>query len=186
MLEAEKKLMKISRQFNMANLDTFKCQAIGLFVDKYLKESKVSIDPFARNFQGGTYRNDLNPETKAEYHLKARDFLKELTTQRVTADLVIFDPPYSMEQCKRCYESYGYKFTYEDSLYVIRWTKEKDIITQLLPIGGVFLHFGWHSNGMGMKRGFKIEEVLLVSHGGAKNDTICTAERRTNEQLKLW
>lgn len=178
--------MELSRKFGMANLDTFKCQPIGLFVNRYLEESKISIDPFARNFQGATYTNDLNPNTKAEYHLKAEDFLKKLISQGIKADLVIFDPPYSMEQCKRVYESYGYNFTYEDSLYVIRWTKEKDLIIQLLPIDGIFLHFGWHSNGMGINRGFNIEEILLVSHGSAKNDTICTAERRVNEQLKLW
>ena len=91
-----------------------------------------------------------------------------------------------MEQCKRCYESYGYKFTYDDSLYVIRWTKEKDVLSRLIPLGGVFLHFGWHTNGMGMKRGFTIEEILIVSHGSAKNDTLCMAERRTSKQIALF
>ena len=109
-----------------------------------------------------------------------------LVDQKVKADLVVFDPPYSMTQCKRAYENFGYKFTYDDSLYVIRWTREKNLISQLLPKNGVFLHFGWHSNGMGKKRGFHIEEILLVSHGSAKNDTICMAERRTSEQLELF
>jgi len=134
--------MIINRIFAMANLNTFSCQPIGLFVKKYLEKSTVSIDPFARDTDIATYTNDLNPETKAKYHLKAEDFLQELVNQGVKADLVIFDPPYSMEQCKRSYESYGYQFTYEDSLYVIRWTKEKNLISKLLGIGGVFLHFG--------------------------------------------
>ena len=178
--------MDISRTFAMANMNTFDIQPIRLFVERYLDKSKISIDPFSRNKRWATHTNDLNPNTKAQHHLKAKDFLTELVAQEVKADLVIFDPPYSMEQCKRCYESYGYKFTHEDSLYVVRWTKEKDIVDQLLSLNGVFLHFGWHSNGMGKKRNFKIEEILLVSHGGAKNDTICTAERKISEQLKLW
>jgi hypothetical protein len=178
--------MKIYRKFAMANLETFKCPPIKLFVKKYLQNSKISIDPFARDFQGCTYTNDLNPNTKAQYHLKAITFLEELISQGIKADLVVFDPPYSMGQCKRAYESYGYKFTHEDSQYVVRWTKEKNLITQLLELNGVFLHFGWHTNGMGMKRGFTIEEILIVSHGDAKNDTLCTAERRTSEQLVLF
>ena len=170
----------------MANCNTFSCQPIGLFVKKYLEKSLVSIDPFARNTGMATYTNDLNPETSAQYHMKAVDFLLELIKQEVKADLVIFDPPYSMEQCKRSYESHGYEFTYDDSLYVIRWTKEKNLISQLLGKGGVFLHFGWHTNGMGMVRGFTIEEVLIVSHGSAKYDTLCMAERRTSEQIDLF
>lgn len=178
--------MKFRREFAMTNCETFKCQPIGAFVDYYLSSSKISIDPFARNFTGATYTNDLNPATKAQSHMKALDFLEQLRTRGVKGDLVIFDPPYSMEQCKRAYESYGYKFTYEDSLYVIRWTKEKDVVSDLLEKNGVFLHFGWHSNGMGLKRGFRLEELLLVSHGSAKYDTICIAERKTSEQIKLF
>jgi N6-adenosine-specific RNA methylase IME4 len=41
------------------------------------------------------------------------------------------------------------------------------------------LSFGWNSAGMG--DGFEREEILLVAHGGAHNDTICVAER-----LYLW
>ena len=59
------------------------------------------------------------------------------------------------------------------------WSKEKKICAQLLTVNGYFLHFGWHSNGLGKCRHAKIEEVLLVAHGRAHNDTICTAERKT-------
>lgn len=40
------------------------------------------------------------------------------------------------------------------------------------------LSFGWNTTGMGISRGFQIQEVLLVCHGGAHNDTICIAEKR--------
>jgi len=177
--------VKFSRHFGMASKDTFDCKPIKDFVRKYIEESEISIDPFARNKEWATYTNDLNPDTKAEFHMKAVDFLNTLITRGVKADLVIFDPPYSMEQCKRSYERYGYKFTYEDSLYVIRWTREKNLITDVLNVGGIFLHFGWHTNGMGFKRGCKLEELMIVHHGGSKYDTLCLAERKMNHQRKF-
>jgi len=171
--------MEISREWAMPNKNTFNILPIREFVLKYLNKSKISIDPFARNFDGATYTNDLNPNTSAKYHMKAIDFLNMLLDQKIRADLIIFDPPYSLEQCKRSYESLDYKFTYEDTLYTINWKKEKNIIKNLLIKKGIFLHFGWHSNGMGMSRGFIINKILLVAHGGSHYDTICMAEEKT-------
>jgi hypothetical protein len=59
------------------------------------------------------------------------------------------------------------------------WTKERDVIAELMGDGGVVLSFGWNTIGMGKKRGFEIVEIMLVSHGGAHNDTICLAERKS-------
>ena len=42
------------------------------------------------------------------------------------------------------------------------------------------ISFGWNSIGFGKNRGFEIIEILLVAHGGTKNDTIVTVERKTN------
>ena len=42
--------------------------------------------------------------------------------------------------------------------------------------GGIVLSCGWNSMGIGKTRGFEIIEILLVAHGGAKNDTIVTVE----------
>jgi hypothetical protein len=55
----------------------------------------------------------------------------------------------------------------------------------MLKIGGKFLHFGWHTNGMGKGRAFKIDEIMLVAHGGAHNDTICMAETKIHQQEEL-
>lgn len=41
-------------------------------------------------------------------------------------------------------------------------------------LGTVVLSFGWNSVGMGPK--FEQREILLASHGGSHNDTICLAE----------
>lgn len=62
----------------MPNADTFSVKPIGEFVQRYLAASKVSIDPFARNKRWATHTNDLNPDTSAQHHLDATDFLAQL------------------------------------------------------------------------------------------------------------
>ena len=181
-----KDVMKIRREWAMPNKDTFNVQPIRIFVEKYLDNSIISIDPFSRNKRWATHTNDLNPSTKAEHHMDALSFLKMLYSSGVRADLVIFDPPYSLNQCKQSYENIGITTPSDYATNSIRWTKEKNVLTDIIKKDGCFLHFGWHSNGMGMKRGFTIDEVLLVAHGGAHYDTICLAERKTSEQLKLF
>lgn len=83
------------RAWAMPNSSTFDIAPIGSFVRRYLSASKVSVDPYARNKRWATYTNDLDPTTKAEYHLEALDFLQYLIDERVQADLIIIDPPYS-------------------------------------------------------------------------------------------
>ena len=52
----------------------------------------------------------------------------------------------------------------------------KNEISRITKPGGYVLSFGWNTVGMGKTRGFKIEEILLVCHGGIHNDTICVKE----------
>lgn len=56
--------------------------------------------------------------------------------------------------------------------------KHLDQIQRILKPQGIVVCFGWNSNGVGKKRGFEMEEVLLVPHGGSKHDTIVTVERK--------
>ncbi len=44
---------KMYRVWAMPNGDTFSVKPIGAFVRKYLAQSTVSVDPFARNMRGG-------------------------------------------------------------------------------------------------------------------------------------
>ena len=178
--------MKLTRIWAMPSSDTFDCDPIGALVKRYLSLSEISIDPFARNKGWASFTNDLNPLTSAQYHQKAEDFLRGLVTQGTKADLIIFDPPYSLRQVKECYSGIGDGlFTQEDTQNAILWKKEKDLCSQLLIPGGTFLHFGWHSNAMGKKRSCKIIEILLVAHGRAHNDTICTVEKKLSHQPDL-
>lgn len=176
--------MRITRKWAMPSADTFDCPPIGEFVKSYLRSSKTSIDPFARNCGWATYTNDMNPDTSAQSHKKAVDFLEELRTRGVQADLIIFDPPYSLRQAKEVYDQFG-KFTFEDSQDAGKWTREKKLCYDLLLPDGIFLYFGWNTNGLGLQHGAKIEEILIIAHGGAHNDTLCTAERKISHQMEL-
>lgn len=174
--------MIMNRVWAMPNRNTFSIKPIGEFVNKYLLKSKISIDPYARDTKLATYTNDLNPNVSAQYHLDAADFLDELIRLGVKADLVIFDPPYSPRQVKECYDGIGLKMKQSDALRGFVLGKIKEKVNRVLDKHGVFLWFGWNTNGMGRKYDFEIQEILLVSHGSDHNDTICMAERRVSAE----
>lgn len=93
-----------------------------------------------------------------------------------SADVILYDPPYSLRQVKECYEGVGIKVTAEHTKASWR-AKHLDEIARILKPNGVCLSFGWNTNGVGKKRGFEIIEILVVAHGGSKNDTLCTVEK---------
>ena len=176
--------MKIARYWAMPGKNTFSIKPITEFVDKYCQNRFITVDPFARDFTKPTYTNDLNPETLAEYHMKAIDFLKMINDKGIKADLVFFDPPYSLRQVKECYDNFGIGVSYEETINGY-WKAEKNIVSEIVNVGGIVLSFGWNSIGMGLKRGYEIIEVMLICHGGAHNDTICMAEKKVKEQIEL-
>jgi hypothetical protein len=55
----------------------------------------------------------------------------------------------------------------------------KDEINRILVKDGIVTTFGYQSTVMGKTRGYKIERIALLSHGGAIHDTIATIERKT-------
>ena len=169
--------MIVTRVFGRANKDTFSCKPIGSFVQKHLGDI-VSVDPFARNKDWFTYTNDLNPETNAQYHLDAEEFLKVLQAKGVIADLGIVDPPYSPRQISESYKGFGKTVTKEDTQNARLYKRVRDAMDKIIPVGGIVLSFGWNSNGMGKTRGYEIEEIMLVAHGAAHQDTICMSERK--------
>jgi spermidine/putrescine-binding protein len=168
-----------ARAWHTANRDTLLNPPIKEWARFYLTRSTVSVDPFARNSSLANWTNDLNPETAANFHMDAFDFLLHLKKEGVTCDLCIFDPPYSRAQVKECYEGVGRHFGQADSQgFTGNWKKERDALDSILAPGGVVLSFGWNSSGMTLARGYTLESVLLVCHGGAHHDTICIAERK--------
>jgi hypothetical protein len=172
-----------SRVWAMPNADTFSIPPIGDFVKRYLAESEVSVDPFARNFRLSTWTNDLNPDTKADHHCDAIQFLNFLHENEVKADLVVFDPPYSSRQISEVYQQIGSKCGKEETQNGKFYSDFRNAMMPILAPDAVVLSFGWNSVGMGRERGFAIEEIMLVCHGGAHNDTICLAERMVQPRL---
>ena len=161
----------------MPSSETFAVRPIREFVIRFLKDGMISVDAFARDSTLCTFTNDLNPNTSAEYHLDAVEFLGQLYDAGMVADLGILDPPYSVRQVAECYKSVGKQVTQQDTRSDT-YTKFRTAMDKLIVVGGVVLSFGWNSVGMGINRGYEIEEILLVCHGGVHNDTICMAERK--------
>lgn len=169
--------MIFNRVWAMPNSNTFSIKPINDFVQKYWKKSTVSIDPFARNYNLATYTNDLNPNTTAQYHLDAIEFLRLLEVKGVRADLIICDPPYSPRQTSECYQSIGKIVTMKDTQTAHLLKEVRDHILTLCLPGAVVLSFGWNTMGMGKKRGFEQQEILICDHGGNHNATLCLAEK---------
>ena len=170
--------MEINRVWAMPNKWTFEIKPIRKLIYKYGGDFKEWIDPFAGMNSPAEIRNDLNPDMPAEYHLKAKEFAKQLNSQ---FNGCLFDPPYSNRQIKECYESIGLTFNQNDSQGLFQ--KEKKIFAPLIRTGGFAICFGWSSNGFGKQLGFKLVEILLVSHGGSHNDTIVTVEQKFQDKL---
>lgn len=168
--------IKFNRVWAMPNADTFSIPPIREFVSRYLAASKISVDPFARNCDLATLTNDLNPKTRAKRHLESWEFLNVLQADGVSADLLLFDPPYSPRQMSECYDSVGIRASMQQTQNGALYKRTRDAAMGCLRRGATVLSFGWNSAGMGKERGFEIVEILMVAHGGAHNDTICIAE----------
>lgn len=131
-------------------------------------------DPFAGENSLAQVTNDLRLDMPADYHMDALEFLKLQETDAF--DGLLFDPPYSISQAKEVYEGYGMDKLDTKPTSMKYWGDCKNEIARILKPGGKVICFGWTSMGVGKNRGFSMERILLVPHGGSKNDTIVTVE----------
>ena len=171
--------VKINKVWAMPNSKTFTIKPIKQLIERYIQNAKVIIDPFANDCRYGTIRNDLNPEFDTDYHLDALEFLSE--TDSNSADLVLYDPPYSISQAAECYKSYGKEKLKINVANMKYWAECKNEIARILKTNGIVICCGWNTNGLGKGRGFEMQEILIVSHGGSKNDTLITVETKKHE-----
>lgn len=180
--------MQIARTWAMPNGNTFSITPIRNIVRDCCREAgydSVIVDPFANSSKYGTITNDLNPEFDTDFHLDALEFLRTRADEE--ADLVLYDPPYSITQAAQLYKSYGRDKLETSVSNMAYWAQCKDEIARITKYGGCVLCCGWNSNGIGKERGFTMEQMLIVAHGGSKNDTIVTVERKTKKkQLELF
>lgn len=167
--------MLITRSWAMPSHQTFSIKPIEKLINKYNNNNYCSIDPFANYSRIAKINNDLDPSYGTEFNLDAIEFLNLFPNESV--DLVLFDPPYSVRQLSEVYKKLKRSVTMETTQSSF-WSNLKDGITRVVKKDGIVISFAWNSNGIGKTRGFEIIEILLVSHGGAHNDTICVVEKK--------
>lgn len=143
-------------------------------VKELLKQYNVGkhwADPFAGYYSPAEFTNDIEWRGNM-FALDGLVFLKKLPSAHCSG--VLFDPPYSVEQCLRLYTP-KHGGTAGRAEY---WGKCKDEIKRIIKPGGICISFSWDSVGIGKKRGFKIIEILLICHGACHNDTIVTVDQK--------
>lgn len=179
--------MECHRNWAMPNKNTFKIKPLYTQIDsvltKFKNQDSTVIDPFSNAHEvlsrlTETYgikliTNDLNPEFDTDYHLDALEFLKLQPDN--SAEVIMYDPPFSLRQVSESYKSFGIEVTMETTQASWR-ARHLDEIKRIIKPNGIVCCFGWNSNGVGLKREFKLDDIELVAHGGSHNDTIMTVE----------
>ena len=158
--------------------DTLSDRKVMNLVKSYLTPYSRIIDPFARDCQlAGKCTNDIDPNTKAHYHMDALDFLL-LDWGKHGFDVGILDPPFSARQDK---EIYG-----DTNLYT-KPGKLRDIelaLGNLIRTNGCVIKFGYNSNFS--HKAFELEHIVLVQYGGCINDMIISIHTKTYPDLKEY
>lgn len=154
---------------------TFHVPPLRDVIGRYKAAGQEWVDPFAGLYSPAEITNDLNPDISAMFHLEAGDFLAMFDAGAI--DGVIFDPPYSLTQVSRSYKDIGLKFNGKENP-TGGFPKVKDHVARILRPGGIAISYGWNTVGMGKTRGFEPVEYLICCHGGNRNDTLVTVERR--------
>ena len=145
--------IKFERHWCMPSHKTFTIKPIKNLIDTELGSDY--IDPFPYPFKQD-----------------AIDYLKTIPDNSINH--LVFDPPYSQRQLKEMYHNNG--ISLEHPMNASYWSKCKSEISRIVKSSGKVISFGWSSNGIGMKYGFKITKIVLIAHGGQHNDTIATVE----------
>lgn len=175
--------MNINRIWAMPHGNTFTIKPIRELIQKYIESSSSIVDPFANKTPYKEYlksqaliTNDLNPEFETTFNLDALKFLKQLESD--FCDLLFYDPPFSITQANQLYKGYGKEKLDIHVSNMKYWAECKNESARILKQNGIVISCGWNSNGLEKGRGFEMIEILLVPHGGSKNDTIVTVERK--------
>lgn len=167
----------------MPSLETFSIPPISRLLDRWLDKRTIIVDPFARSSKRGTLTNDLDPAQPTCFNMEAAMFCSYLLGSGLIgptkwAHAVLFDPPYSPRQISESYKSIGRTVGVTDTQNARLYKEVRDGLDALMAKGSVAVSCGWNSAGFGKERGYRVEEILLVAHGGAHNDTIVVVESK--------
>ena len=168
--------MTIERFWTMPNRWTFKIPYVKTLLLSTINPGETWCDPFAGRCSPAQVRNDLDKDANADYHLDALEFLKSRGEDEF--DGILYDPPYSFRQASECYKGNGkenFTATVTSQKY---WADCKNEAARIVKHGGFAICFGWNTNGLGYNRGFQLESVRILAHGGSQNDTLITIERK--------
>ena len=145
--------VNFERYWAMPSHKTFTIAPFKKLIDKELGTNY--IDPFPYPFKQDAIK-----------------YLKTISSN--SENFLVFDPPYSSYQLKTKYENAGLSLNNKyDASY---WSNCKKEISRIIKKEGKVISFGWNSNGIGKKYGFKIIKIVLVAHGSIQNDTIATVD----------
>ncbi len=148
------------------NKYTFKAPKIKQWVEQNVEDCVLNLFAGHVKLDCWEVRNDLRKDMPADYHMDALEFVKSWKGEKFNT--VLLDPPYAYRKSMEMY----------DGAIASPFNKLKDALVPILSSNGIVITFGYHSNVMGNKRGFKQEHILLMSHGGAIHDTIAVIERK--------
>jgi hypothetical protein len=162
-----------SRAFAMPSKHTFRIKPIAELLARYQADPMKTIDPFCGESTLAYFRNDV-----VEHKMLANDYLDWCVAQRLTADLVLLDPPYSPTQIKRSYANAGLETSRTATQNARLYKEARERLDKLLIPGGIAISCGWNTAGFG--KGYDLLEVLIVNHGAAHHDTLVTVERKAN------
>jgi len=171
-----KQLLVFDRKFAMPSKHTFTIKPIKELLAEEVGLNNIGwADPFAGWNSPAFYTNDLNPDAPTTYHMKAEEFA---TVAPDELEGVLFDPPYSPRQISENYKGIGLSVGMKETQSGALYKRVKDAFAPKIKTGGKVICCGWNSMGFGINRGFQIERILLVPHGGGHYDTIVTVERK--------
>jgi len=156
-------MIRVKYAWAMPSKRTFTIKPIKKLLKKYcgpVPGYSAAVDPFQFPF-----RED------------ALTYLKTFKNEDI--DLLLLDPPYSQNQLAVSYANQGIP-PFDKYL-----TDVKNEAARIMAPDGICISFGWSSNGLGKKRGFRKTELLVVAHGGQHYDTLVIVEKK-NSSLKQF
>lgn len=165
---------KIERVWAMPNGWTFTIKPIRELLGRWVKPGELWCDPFAGKNSPAQITNDMREDMPTTHHMDALEFLKTQPSDHF--DGVLFDPPYSITQARQLYDNAGFDRLDTKPTSMKYWADCKNEITRITKEKGIIICCAWNSMGIGKNRGGVMLEILLVPHGGSKNDTIVTVE----------
>jgi len=167
--------MDIEYKFCFPNKWTFKMKPIYEFVMEEMKKAKKVLVPFAGvvrfDHSDITYIDIQDNLPKPYIKGDTMKILPKLIKKGEKYDLIVSDPPYSASRNVMLYKNQKY---HEITLF-------RYYYHQLLEDNGIVLEFGFNSNGISEKKGYRKVKLLIVAVGGNHNDFLCLKQIKTQK-----